>query len=260
MNNLKYEIKNSIRIYGYYISLFFLTLGIVFIILSEVARREVFINILSEMSSNLWLTSGFGFITIGIAFISIKIAIDSDYKINNIANANFLSVLSRFEDRRLDLQIVRNLQEMRYPNIVIWKALVDAQEMEELLESCDIKKKYQRRMITLNNLFLTLINEGNFTYVQEGKLLNEPFHNILRCEGVKHLLQISKIVLNLEYKFDVPRAELFSHIRVTFDESKEVTVDEEYIKKNILCLDRLSQELFIEMRKQKKFDITVHNA
>ncbi len=41
-DNLKHEIKIFIRIYGYYISLFFLTLGILFIILSEIARREVF--------------------------------------------------------------------------------------------------------------------------------------------------------------------------------------------------------------------------
>jgi len=235
--------------HGYRVSLYFILSGIVFIFLSEIARREVFINILSEMYSNLWLTTGFGFITIGIAFISIKISIDSDYRINNIANANFLSVLSRFEDRRLDLQTVRNRQEIKYPNIVIWKALVDIKEMKELLEFCDIKEDYQRNMINLQCQLLRIINDN--------------FQSILMCEGVKHLLQISKIVLNLKYQFDSYRTELFNHIRELFDESENTPIDKEYINNMIQFTDDLSLEHFEEMREQIKiwnFETLIDNS
>jgi len=253
MDNLKYEIKDFFRIYGYYFATIFIILGIVFFVLSEIARSEVDINIYAEMYSNLWLTAALGFITIGIAFISIKIAIDSDYKINNISNANFLSVLSRFEDRRLDLQIVHNLQEQRYPNIVIWKALVDAQEMEQLLEFCDIKEEHQRRFITLNNQFLTLINENNFVFFQEGVRQEIPFHNILRCEGVKHLLQICNFVLNLKYQFDDQRDELFNQrIRILFNEPAGTVIDEQYIDMMIEYTDNCSNELFLECREEIK--------
>lgn len=259
MNDLKYKIKDFFRIYGYYFAIIFIFLGIAFFILSEIARNEVDINIYAEMYSNLWLTTALGFITIGIAFISIKIAIDSDYKINNISNANFLRVLSRFEDRRLDLQFPTVRQEGRYPNIVIWKALVDINEMRELLEFCDIKKDYQRKMMNLQCQFLRVINHN--------------YQSILMCEAVKHLLQISNTVLNLEYRFESLRTELFSHIRNLFDNygedindnersiaiqpllvdyTTDIIVNEQYINYMIQLSNALNYERFLDIREQFK--------
>lgn len=70
-----------------------------------------------QLTYNLFLTIGMGIFSIGIAFISIKIAeeskkqaIDTDDRINEIANTHFLTIVSSFEDKRLDIekQIVEN--------------------------------------------------------------------------------------------------------------------------------------------------------
>lgn len=236
MKKSKGFLKDILHKYGYHYALIFITIGIFLIIISEMIKGDF--NIISDNYSTLLLTSGFGFITIGIALISIKIAIDSDFKINNISNANFLSVLSRFEDRRLDLQGVSPYgRRYIHPNIIIWKALVDSKEMKELLEFCDIKEKHQLNFITLQCLLINIINQG--------------YHIYLKCEGVKHLLQICDIVLNLDYLFNDRRTELFNDkIRILFDEPVGTTINEEYIDFMIDSTDFFSQELFILRRDQ----------
>ena len=86
-----------------------------------------------------YISIGLAFLSIYIAFLSVEIskrseviANKSDRRVKDIANANFLRVLSIFEDRRIDLQH----PEVGYlkHRVLIWKALVDMNEAEELLE------------------------------------------------------------------------------------------------------------------------------
>ena len=93
-----------------------------------------------------------------IAEESKQLADDPDRRVKDIASANFLSVLSRFEDRRIDLQY--HPQRLEIHPILIWKALVDLREAEGLLEFCEIDIKHQRRLINLLDHLLKFVGRN----------------------------------------------------------------------------------------------------
>ena len=124
MANYNLKIRGFFRRWGFHISFCFISLGFIFFVLSDFARREVFENSLSEMYSNLWLTSAFGFITIGIALISIKIAIDSGDRMDTIGDGEIKQSMINIQDirkeylYRVDEYIVTPQQSGNPPNIV----------------------------------------------------------------------------------------------------------------------------------------------
>jgi hypothetical protein len=237
--NIKQITYLFIKNYGYYVASVLLISGTLFVILSF-SRQQLGIEFISE---NLLLTIGSSLFSVGIAIMSIKIAVVSDFVINNIANANFLSVLSKFEDRRLDLQLPRYPEERKYVNVIIWKAMVDLNEMKELLEFCEIKKEHQERMVNLHAQFFGLILNST---VGEQRV---PLKNILSCEAVAHLLQMSKKVFEL--KLEAHRQELYDDIKNLFNEQLGTIIDDIYIEESLeIIKDMINQrepvENFIE--------------
>jgi len=181
------------------------------------------------------ITVTLAFLALYFAFHSITIAYDSDDKINNIANVNFLSVLSSFEDRKLDLILTKQVGEIKYVNVTIWKAFVDVNEMKELLEFCKIKEEHQGRMINLYVQFLKIITEAVFTH--ENTTFN--LKQIVSCEAVKHLLQMCKNILEIKSMSEAKREEIINAIKNLFNEPKETIVDDNYIESAIAILKNI---------------------
>lgn len=168
-----------------------------------------------EMTGIQWIGSiGLGILALGVAFHSIVISKESDKRVKDIANANFLRVLSTFEDRRIDLQHPQ-LGPYKHP-ILIWKALVDMKEAEELLDFCDIDLKHQGRLIDLmNHMF---------------KYTIRYYVNLLSCEEIRHLLAISQIGLKIDDEYLGKKNELRGRIRTLLEEPQSVDINEDYIK------------------------------
>ncbi len=162
-----------------------------------------------------WITSfGLAILTLGVAFHSIVLSKESDRRVKDIANANFLRVLSIFEDRRIDLQHLQ-LGYQKHP-IFIWKALVDMQEAEKLLNYCDIDLSHQGRLISLLNHLL--------------KFINRYYKDKLSCEEVSHLLSMAIIGVQVDDEFAGTKDAVRGRIRSLLDEPKSVEINEDYIK------------------------------
>lgn len=141
-----------------------------------------------------------------VSFRSKRIAVDS-------ANANFLSVLSIFEDKRIDLQY--DQRAIRLHRVEIWKCLIYMREANELLDFCEIKPKHQRRLINLFNKLLELVNNS---YLQ-----------VLVCEEVEHLLDMYKIGLDLDDGLATEKDTMREHIRQLMEEPENIEINVEYI-------------------------------
>ncbi|MCK5112128.1 MAG: hypothetical protein KAQ84_01170 [Thermoplasmatales archaeon] len=161
-----------------------------------------------------WITSiGLAILALGVAFHSIVISKESDRRVKDIANANFLRVLSIFEDRRIDLQYLE-LGYLKH-RVLIWKALVDMNEAEELLEYCDINLKHQARLIDLmNHMF---------------KFINRYYVNRLVCEELRHILSMTLIGLKVDDEHLGKKNELRGRIRTLLNERSNREITDEYI-------------------------------
>lgn len=86
MRNIKERSKDLFRSYGNYFVLISIVSGIGFLIFSQFARG--------------WLTIGFALISVGIAFISIKIAIDSGDRMTTIGDGEIKQSLINIQEIR----------------------------------------------------------------------------------------------------------------------------------------------------------------
>ena len=184
-------------------------IGVIFMLIGT------FYNISNFIEAAKWVLSmGLGITSLGIAFHSIviseesrKIAGESDEKMKSVSNAQFLSVISKFEDRRIDMTF-----NPHYLHIGLWKALVDMDEAVELNSSENINREY---LGTLTSRYDVLMD-----------LVVLPKNKELFCEDIRHVLKMYKYVLDfdiLDNLKDVSRGyinELFG-----FNEGAEVTID-----------------------------------
>lgn len=172
-----------------------------------------------------------------IAEESKQLSSDSEHRVKDIANANFLSVLSRFEDRRIDLQY--HPQRLKIHPILIWKALVDLREAEELLEFCEIDIKHQKRLINLLDHLL--------------KFVGRKYVKILWCEEVEHMLDMGLIGLKVDDKLSDNKNSMVGRIKQLFDEGDSVEINEGYISfMSGTIAEKDYRKLFINMRDQYK--------
>ena len=162
-----------------------------------------------------WITSfGLAILALGVAFHSIVLSKETDRRFKDVANANFLRVLSIFEDRRIDLQY--HTERIRIHPILIWKALVDMQEADELLEFCDIDLPNQSRLIHLLNHLIKYTKRA-YTYM-------------VNCEEVSHILSMTLLGLKVDEQFTDTKDAVRGGIRSLLDEPQGVEINEDYIK------------------------------
>jgi len=100
MRNIKERSKDLFRSYGNYFALISIVSGIGFLIFSQFARGEIDVSIYAIPDSNRWLTIGFALISVGIAFISIKIAIDSGDRMTTIGAGEIKQSLINIQEIR----------------------------------------------------------------------------------------------------------------------------------------------------------------
>lgn len=162
-----------------------------------------------------------------IAEDSKKQAEDTDDRINEIANTHFLTIISSFENRRLDIQkqisehnqiqnIVKYNQEQEPKKkmirlidnhqLYLWKAVVDLQKAEELTKGkCKIKSEHFNPLM---NRFLSLMETINVI---------KP---LLLCESVNNIISIYKIIFEI-----VPNDTLIETNKISKKSNKETAED-----------------------------------
>lgn len=213
MKNIKGGLKDIFRKYGYYFALIFIITGIGFIIGSEIARSEVEINFLSEVYSNLWATMGFGFLTMGITFISVKIAIDSGDRMNTIGDGEIKQSLINIQEIRkeylygLDEYFETPVQNGNQPNfqrlqrinifstwlqlenlnkMIIYKKYLTTQQTSKLFRYhrtlLDIVLQNSERNIVTNESTIQLLSGITKLYenFEEPDNFHEKFYELLR--------------------------------------------------------------------------------
>ncbi len=155
----------------------------------------------------IYFSIGIAFFSIAIAFHACLISIESDEKMKSVSNAQFLSVISKFEDRRIDMKF-----NLHYLHIGLWKALVDMDEAVELNSSENINRGYLRTLTSRYDVLMDLVVLPN--------------NKELFCEDIRHILKMYKYVLDFIIKDNLKNAsrgyinELFG-----FNEGAEVTID-----------------------------------
>lgn len=170
-----------------------------------------------------------------IAVESRQIAENSDKRVNDIANANFLGVVSEIEDRRIEIQ-----HFPAWRRINVWKSFVYVQQAQELLNFCDILPRHQGR---LNNVFNHLLELIDFGYLYTSDIC---------CEEVAHLLRMYQTIINLDSEAE-SQADTNTLIRVLFDLSDN---DEMNIDVVNILLERIKDFEYEDLFLQNRDEIT----
>lgn len=179
--------------------------------------------------------SSLGFVSLYIAFTSIAMAInshflaeDTDDRINEIANTHFLTIISSFEDRRLDIQkqIYEN-RKIDMHQIFLWKARVDLDKAKKISTGkCRIDiDSFDTLMSRFLGLMDTLIKIKDL-------LLCESVNNIMdiynRIFDIVPKETLNKITDKENNKNNKERAE--QKFRELLDIMENIAVDEELFK------------------------------
>ena len=168
-------------------------------------------------------------ISLLISIFGLMIGMIAYYISRGTSNAQFLSVVSKFEDRRIDMRF-----NEKYLHIGMWKALVDIDEAMELANTRSINPDYLNK---LANRFKTLMTNVVI-----------PKTNQLYCEEIKHILKMYKYILDL----DIPqslKSESESLIRQFFDFNDDLEITKEYADLIIgNVIEAIRWELYIEHR------------
>jgi hypothetical protein len=116
-------------------------------------------------------------ITLGLSFIAIGIAFDSDNKMIAIANANFLNIVNMVEDVRINFLI-----GAYHPETFTWKTLSCLEMAKELLakdvEKKFIKNEYQNKLVHYFNKSLEVFFDEGYSWtklkrIKRGKNIQE---------------------------------------------------------------------------------------
>lgn len=145
---------------------------------------NILISLISSENYSFW-QMGIFIVSIGIAFFAIGLSFESDTKIKAILTASVLSIISTFENRRIDFQ--------QYPSIIhieLWNAYEDMDSLKEIFSECKIKQKYFNKLaVKYNTLLMTL----NIKRIKK----------VLLCEDYRHIVKMHKIILGLDLESDI---------------------------------------------------------
>lgn len=187
-----------------------------------------------------------------------RIAEDSDYKVNSIANANFLRVIGKIEDLRLSFKetemtiINKNGSVVILPKLITkreiygWKVVTYIREANEILRKCNIRTNNVMR-------FLNLFNK----YIEQIKVVREHFS----LEEIHHIFSMYKRIFDLKVKnflteeqlekskFELKLNKAIGHLRKILDEDKDAKIDLEFIKDYDEIVKRIFTQDNIDNRK-----------
>ena len=152
---------------------------------------------------------GIAFLSLSIAFYSCIISYESDEKMNVNSNAQFLSVISKFEDRRIDVVF----HEIPL-HVGLWKALVDMGEAVELNKSENINQEHLKTLADRYNGLMDLV-------------IIPAIYEIW-CEDIRHVLKMYKYVLDLNIPEGL-KAESEGYIKELFGLNDDVEIHVEYV-------------------------------
>lgn len=186
-----------------------LKMKVIFVILSALTLsvNPIRILILGLPLDVASVSLGLACLSLSVAFHACVISYGSDEKMNAISNAQFLNIMSKFEDRRIDMTF-----NPHYLHIGLWKALVDMDEAVELNSSENINRKHLR---TLTSRYEGLMD-----------LVVLPKNEELFCEDIRHVLKMYKYILDFDILDNLKGLsrgyinELFG-----FNEGAEFTID-----------------------------------
>lgn len=199
---------------------------------------------------------GLGTISIGVACLSLKIAKESDKRVNSIANDNFLRVTGELEDRRIEMNFVENFAQ--FHRINTWKCLTYMKEANKLLDSCRIDRDNVNRLVSLFEKFTDKIKRVEdvkieIKYMDDGKVIKTESKKLeIACEELSHILSMYQYFFKLEekvrsfipdYNIDKETKEnAIKHLGEIMKENKKKKIDLEYIEDKKNKLSKLIKE------------------
>lgn len=231
-----------------WILLYFLAIGIYIYLIAK------FVESLAER---------LGFISIGIAIISILLVIRSDELIKTIANSEFRRITGQIEDIRFDLQDVQKYLDIKTgevkenakifykSQISTWKCQTYVDSAIDILLKSDIKPNSVSRFLNLINNFVII-----FHYVR----------NILSVEAVINIFSIYEAIYSLEYhfterdlksfKFESRRNDSINIIKNLIDIGPDVKIDLDFLTTYKVILETFVYEgTTQEERKNRRWDL-----
>lgn len=222
--NINYDIASKI---GYIGGMFVIILTGLALIIVGVVRGYLITTDFQILSIPLSL--GIALFSIGIAMHSCKISEESknianktDRKIDEFNNTYFLSIISLFEDRRLDTILNKEII-----HINLWKALVDLKQAKVMADNLNIEQKHLITMISrFNNLMDRIIT----------------LENMILCEDVKHICKMYTIIteLNVDGQYNELKEETIVKLRTFLHIDENVNITSGYIQQ---ILSNITEEI-----------------
>jgi len=221
---INYNRDSKIGIYGGTFIIIFTGLALVII---KIVRGYITLTDLQILSIPLSL--GIAILSIGIALHSCRISEESkkianktDRKIDEFNNTYFLSIISLFEDRRLD-----TILNGEIIHINLWKALVDLKQAKVMFDNLNIE---QEHLITMIRRFNSLMD----------RIIT--LENMILCEDVRHICNMYNIIteLNVDGQYNELKEKTKVKLRTFLHIDENVNITSDYIQQ---ILSNITEEI-----------------